>query len=373
MKILFVYNSISPIGGGSQKATLAYLKQLTKLGVECKILTSRHSVAWLKSQQLNKNQLIANTSFNYSFLLPMFYPSFWLDEDAKQAILDFNPNLIQLNEPSLLDLALIRLAKQQQIKIGGFFHTNYQQFSPRWLTYFIAKYREWCFQQLDFILFPSRNFLKSYWAGQTVYQVKYPIDSVFFNQQNTKKIPRSNYNLVTICRLSPEKKIDLLLATVKLLPPEFHLTIIGDGREKNKISQQLASLGLKHRVKLTGHLTPSQIKQLLSQSSLAIFPSRSETFGLVYIETLAAGVPILVADYSIAREVIPASTAVFIKSNQPQVWADQISQLINNQRQYESLIKNIQKHYQMLITYREDKSGEYLLSIYQQIIGSTSN
>ena len=80
---------------------------------------------------------------------------------------------------------------------------------------------------------------------------------------------------------------------VKKSYPNLYLGIIGDGELREKIENKIQTLGLQNNVKLYGKLPREQISDIYADYDCFVLPSASETFGVAYIEALAAGLPII--------------------------------------------------------------------------------
>ena len=99
-------------------------------------------------------------------------------------------------------------------------------------------------------------------------------------------------------RLIPEKRLDLLLRAVALLPPAdgnmAQLGIVGDGTERRALEALSRDLGIEGRVRFYGRLPAIEdMWHLLAHAELAVQPSRREGFGLFPLEALALGKPVI--------------------------------------------------------------------------------
>ena len=74
---------------------------------------------------------------------------------------------------------------------------------------------------------------------------------------------------------------------------DTHLTIMGDGPELNNIEELANTLGISDKITFTGSYIRSDFAKELAKSDCFVLPSRSETFGIVYIEALATGTPVI--------------------------------------------------------------------------------
>jgi glycosyltransferase involved in cell wall biosynthesis len=97
-------------------------------------------------------------------------------------------------------------------------------------------------------------------------------------------------------RLTHKKGFDMLLeafAQAQAAVQDTDLIIAGEGEELNALSLQAERLGLAGRVHLRGRATPEEVVRLLNGALFVVVPSRSEPFGIVALEALAAGKPLL--------------------------------------------------------------------------------
>ncbi len=74
---------------------------------------------------------------------------------------------------------------------------------------------------------------------------------------------------------------------------DTHLTIMGDGPELKNIKELANSLGISNKITFTGSYIRSDFAKELAKSNCFVLSSRSETFGIVYIEALATGTPVI--------------------------------------------------------------------------------
>lgn len=97
--------------------------------------------------------------------------------------------------------------------------------------------------------------------------------------------------------LKAEKGVDLLLEAFARCRSEFgalRLTLVGEGPLDGALRVRAAALGVAEAVVLTGAVAPPEALRLMREHDLLVHNSRSETFGMVVVEALAAGMPVLV-------------------------------------------------------------------------------
>ncbi|HEY7088494.1 MAG TPA: glycosyltransferase, partial [Tepidisphaeraceae bacterium] len=105
-----------------------------------------------------------------------------------------------------------------------------------------------------------------------------------------------------IGRLDSIKRIPDLVCAVPLLEGHFTLHIFGEGRDRSNIEAEITRLNLSNRVTLHGSIAKPQAA--LEQIDLLVLPSEAEGFGLVLIEAMAAGIPVVGTDVMGIRDVV---------------------------------------------------------------------
>jgi glycosyltransferase involved in cell wall biosynthesis len=107
---------------------------------------------------------------------------------------------------------------------------------------------------------------------------------------------RTPSRLVTIARLLPWKRIDRLVQAVaglKKQAPGLTLDIYGDGEERGRIQSVIAAAGAEGYVTVRGMVARAQLQTELCGYDAFVLPSITEAFGLVFLEAMAAGLPVI--------------------------------------------------------------------------------
>ncbi|HVP76123.1 MAG TPA: glycosyltransferase family 4 protein [Gaiellaceae bacterium] len=108
-------------------------------------------------------------------------------------------------------------------------------------------------------------------------------------------------------RVVRKKGFDLLLeAFARLAPqrPGLGLVVGGDGPEREALAARVHELGLDGRVLLPGSLSRAQVAWAMANASVFVLPSRVEPFGIVVLEALRAGRPVVVSTHGGATEIV---------------------------------------------------------------------
>ncbi|MBA2564655.1 MAG: glycosyltransferase family 4 protein, partial [Gemmatimonadetes bacterium] len=110
-------------------------------------------------------------------------------------------------------------------------------------------------------------------------------------------LPEGVFLAVTVGRLVRRKAIDCLLkALVKPECAEVHLVVVGTGPELTSLENLANRLHVRDRVYFTGHVGETRKWQTLKVSDAYVSSTKHEGFGLVYLEAMAAGLPIVTFD-----------------------------------------------------------------------------
>lgn len=129
--------------------------------------------------------------------------------------------------------------------------------------------------------------------------------SVYFDPKQ-KTIDRSQkIKLINIGRFAVYKNQQFLLYVIKRLLDEgidVELTFLGDGPEKNNVEEQAKMMGLKNNVFFKGNV--SNVSEILHQHHIYVHSSISEAFGLVLLEAMAAGLPVVALDAKGNRDIV---------------------------------------------------------------------
>ncbi len=144
--------------------------------------------------------------------------------------------------------------------------------------------------------------------------------------------------ILSAANMNRGKAFDILIpAYAKLLEshPDTHLTIMGDGPEKENIIKLVAEAGISDKVTFTGAYVRREFAGRLADSDIFVLPSRSETFGLVYAEALAAGVPVVSTRCGGPEDFIDDSNGILVDVDDVQALAKAMEMMIDYLDQYD--------------------------------------
>lgn len=141
--------------------------------------------------------------------------------------------------------------------------------------------------------------------------------------------------IISIGRLSKEKGFIDLIEVFKdfhIKNPDWHLDIVGDGAQKNKIVDHIYSYGLEKSITMHGYLNKEEINKLLKKSSIYVMTSYTESFGIVLIEAMSYKIPcIAFTSAEGANDLITNDVNGYLIENRSfKDMVDKIDELANN-------------------------------------------
>ncbi|WP_461206512.1 glycosyltransferase family 4 protein [Clostridium sp. DL1XJH146] len=167
-----------------------------------------------------------------------------------------------------------------------------------------------------------------------------------------------------------EKGIDILINASPGIIEGYNdvkFVISGVGPLTNELRDKVRALGLENRIIFTGYMDEIVKNKIYKVADVAIFPSRYEPFGIVALEAMAAGCPVLVSDVGGFSEIIEnrSSGLTFIAGNQYSL-KDNAIQLLKDKDLSERLTINAKKLVNDKYTW--DKVAEMTSVMYRQVL-----
>lgn len=149
--------------------------------------------------------------------------------------------------------------------------------------------------------------------------------------------PGEPRRVVFLGRLDPVKRLPDLLTAIELLHGFARLDIYGEGSQRTMLELQIQRRGLGALVTLHGAI--ANPADALHAAELLVLPSQAEGFGLVLIEAMAAGVPVVATDAPGIRDVVRSGkTGLLVPVGSPPALAEAIRKVLTDEQLRKSLI-----------------------------------
>jgi glycosyltransferase involved in cell wall biosynthesis len=174
----------------------------------------------------------------------------------------------------------------------------------------------------------------------------------FANAQDNKKeklkdslgIKENDKVIITVSRLVEKNGVGDLIKAVALLPENYKLLILGGGALEKSLKFKVRSLKLEDKILFLGEISPDEVPKYLAISDVFVRSSLAEGLGNVFLEAMAAGVPIVGTPVGgIPDFLTNGETGLFCKVRNPASIAEKINQILSDENLRQKLISNGKK------------------------------
>lgn len=260
-------------------------------------------------------------------------------------------DLVHVHTPFLAHYAGRRLARRLGVPLVETYHTFFEEYlfhylpvAPRSLMRWVALAfsRSQC-GEADGIVVPSSAILarlRAYGVTTPAAVIPTGIEPADFTQGDGARF-RARHGidpkrplLLYVGRVAHEKNIGFLLdmlARLRARHPDVLLVIAGEGPAQASLERQAASLGLTAHVCFVGYLDRrSTLLDCYRAADLFVFASRTETQGLVLLEAMAMGLPVVALAVMGTADVLQEGQGTRIARDDPDDFADRVAALLEN-------------------------------------------
>jgi glycosyltransferase involved in cell wall biosynthesis len=142
---------------------------------------------------------------------------------------------------------------------------------------------------------------------------------------------QGRFTVLCVCRFYPRKRVDLLLRAAALLTsqiPDLAVRIVGGGWEQMRLRTLWQELRLESVVHWVGDASPDELAREYNTADVFCLPSVQEGFGIVFLEAMAAGKPIVATGAAAVPEVV--TQGLLVEPDNVEALADAIGQLYSD-------------------------------------------
>lgn len=176
------------------------------------------------------------------------------------------------------------------------------------------------------------------------------------------------FHFFTNSFLLPRKNIGMIIEAIRIMSDRnlpVHLKIGGEGPEDENLKQLVSRLGLQKQVTFTGKLYRQEVKLALDECHCFVLGSQYETFGVVLIESLACGRPVVTTDSGGPRDFIKPEHGIIVKDHNAQSLAAGMEQMMQDYGSYnqQELVEYCRSNFS------ESKITSEIISVYRSVLG----
>jgi glycosyltransferase involved in cell wall biosynthesis len=146
------------------------------------------------------------------------------------------------------------------------------------------------------------------------------------------------FKFVTVCLLTQKKGTHILLqafAQVFRNDPFVTLDIGGDGPERSKLESLAHALGIRNQVRFVGMLSRSQVMDTMAGADAFVLASFYETFGVVFVEALALGKPVIATRCGGPESIVRSEDGLLVPANDVEALGEAMKQMRSKSGSYQ--------------------------------------
>jgi 1,2-diacylglycerol 3-alpha-glucosyltransferase len=300
-------------------------------------------------------------------------------------------DLIHIHTPFIAHYAGLKLSKALEIPVVETYHTFFEDYLHHylpWIPKSIARgvarriSKKQC-NQVDAIVAPSQPMLavlQRYGVNTKAEVIATGLQTSSFAEadgdafRKKYKITLNRPMVLYVGRVAFEKNIDFLLEVVKQAikkKPDVLLVITGEGPAENHLHKMAYAHGIENNVRFIGYLDRNtELNACYKSADVFVFASKSETQGLVLLEAMAQGTPVVaIAELGTASILIEGQGASIATENVAE-FADKVHGLLTQPKLRNTLGKAGKAY--ALNQWSANAKAQQMVSFYQDIITSST-
>lgn len=250
-------------------------------------------------------------------IVPPYRLALGLTPAVRRDVIDFRPNLVHLASPDWLGFSAQEFARRRRIPCVATFHTHFAHYCRYYGVGFLEPA---CWQLIRFF-HARRRCHRTFVACQSMVEalqahrvdanydiLPFGVDTNRFEPAKRSADWRTKHGfgprdvvILFVGRLVWEKGLAIFADVVNRLKAKglpVRGLVVGEGPAKDSLQARLPD------AVYTGRLQGDELPTAFASSDVFLFPSASETFGLVSLEALASGLPAIVADATGSRDIV---------------------------------------------------------------------
>jgi 1,2-diacylglycerol 3-alpha-glucosyltransferase len=380
LHIAFFTNYYHPVVNGVVRSVASFRETLMKQGHNVFIFAQQDSTYKDNEPFIFRYPSLPLPPGDISTALPV---SPFVDQLLPALKLD----VIHTHHPILLGQTAARKAAELELPLVFTFHTQYweythyipfpQEIVQEFLKNAVHRWLREFMQKCQHIIIPSESMrdilIRDYGLHERYSVIPTGTDLEPFLKADGKALRaergwQDETVLISVGRIAPEKNWDTLLrafAKVFQEHPSIRLVLIGDGPARQNLETLASDLGITERVTFTGALPFEEVPRYLKAADLFAFASITETQGLVTIEAMAAGLPVVAVDGPGTRDIVEHGKQGYLVENDPDALAGRLNKLLSNAQLIKRFSNSALKKAKTLDV---NQLGKQMISVYEQAI-----
>lgn len=215
--------------------------------------------------------------------------------------------------------------------------------------------------------------------GEKIEQIPNAVEPLKFEGLVDVKAARARWNvgegqrmITAVGRLTPQKGFDDLIRaypTIRRAVPESRLVIVGDGHMRGELESLADREHVRDGTTFAGFIDDDELVAALKSSDVVVVPSRFEPFGIVALEAMAAGVPLVVSRVGGLAEIVEDSVdGIEVEPNNPSAIAAATVRILSDR---ELVSRLVTKGEEKVKSYSWENVAKRTLGVYQEAVKVT--
>lgn len=381
MKILYISDVYFPRVNGVSTSIRTFVGQMQSLGHEVHLIAPDYDIA-TEDERWIKRIPARSIYFDPEDKLMKWHSVLQILPELRREHYD----LIHVHTPFVAHYLGLRLARELNVPLVETYHTffedylhHYLPWIPKRLARGIARLisKRQC-NAVNAIVAPSKpmlDVLRGYGVKAEAGVIPTGLQEQSFKEADGEAfrikygIPLDRPVLLFVGRVAFEKNIGFLLEMTKLLitkQPDVMLVVAGQGPAEKHLHQLATDLGLDHHIKFIGYLDRNtELNACYQAADIFVFSSKSETQGLVLLEAMAQGTPVVAISELGTASILREGQGALIAPDDTQGFADKVHQLLQYPQERYELGKAARLYASENWTAR--LQAERMLHFYQQL------
>ncbi|MFJ4142277.1 glycosyltransferase family 4 protein [Pseudomonas sp. NPDC089734] len=289
----------------------------------------------------------------------------------RNALHSLQPDLIEVGDAYLTAWAALDARRQLDVPVIGFYHSDLPLLVSNrmghWMGTSVEAYISKLYGNFDRVLAPSQVMADKLIAMgvENVYAQPLGVDLAVFHPRHRTPclkaelgLDENTHLLIFAGRGSKEKNLPVLLQCMKRLGSRYHLLLVGS-HMPTQVPDNVSVIGR--------FCKPPYLAQLLASADVLLHAGDQETFGLVILEAMASGIPVIAVAAGAFTEIVTPECGVLCQANNPRSMACAVRELFNQDVRekgraarrhveahynWDSVINGLLAHYRAVLGYR---------------------
>lgn len=382
LKILFISDVYFPRINGVSTSIKTFVEQIKSLGHEVHLIAPDYEVETLDEAWI-KRIPARSIYFDPEDKLMKYGEAMKL----LPALRGEKYDIIHVHTPFVAHYLGLKLAAKLDIPCIETYHTFFEDYLHHylpWVPKFLARgmarliSKQQC-NAVDAIVAPSHpmlDVLRGYGVNVSAEVIPTGLQDYSFKEadgkafRNKYDIPLDRPMLLYVGRVAFEKNIEFLLGMAMVLSderPDILLVVTGEGPAEASLHKLAKTLNIENNVKFLGYLDrATELNACYQAADVFVFASKSETQGLVLLEAMAQGTPVVaIAELGTASILVEGEGALISKENTLE-FAEKVHQLLIYPEQRFELGRRAKEY--ALRKWTARLQAERMLKFYSQLI-----